>query len=30
MSNAWDINVTTCADCPLHTAGRCDAVEVQP
>lgn len=30
MSNAWDINVATCADCPLHTAGRCEASRFMP
>ena len=30
MSNRWDINVTTCADCPLHTAGRCEASRFMP
>jgi ferredoxin len=25
MSNAWDIPVTTCADCPLHVNRRCEA-----
>ncbi len=30
MSNTWDINVTTCAGCPMHAAGICEAARWMP
>lgn len=30
MSNAWGINVKTCADCPLQLAWRCEATRFMP
>lgn len=30
MSNRWDINVTTCADCPMRAGDHCEAARWMP
>lgn len=30
MSNAWDVIVSTCSDCPMRSVDRCDAARWMP